>query len=88
MTFVNNAAVYITSSEQGNSAFTHNLGSVIETYNTDLYMSGNVLFEYNKAEKGAAVETFRWFSTSSYIPICLLDFRTILLTHMEELFMA
>ena len=33
MTFVNNAAVYITSSEQGNSSFTHNLGSVIETYN-------------------------------------------------------
>ena len=56
MTFVNNAAVYITSSEQGNSAFTHNLGSVIELYNTDLYMSGNVLFEYNKAEKGAAMK--------------------------------
>ena len=56
MTFVNNAAVYITSSEQGKSAFTHNLGSVIETYNTDLYMSGNVSFEYNKAEKGAAMK--------------------------------
>ena len=56
LTFVNNAAVYITSSEQGKSVFTHNLGSVIETYNTDLYMSGNVSFEHNKAEKGAAMK--------------------------------
>ena len=56
MTFVNNAAVYITSSEQGKSAFTRNLGSVIETYNTDLYMSGNVSFEYNEAEKGATMK--------------------------------
>ena len=56
LTFVNNAAVYITSSEQGRSVFTHNLGSVIEMYNTDLYMSGNVSFEHNKAEKGAAMK--------------------------------
>ena len=56
LTFVNNAAVYITSSEQGKSVFTHNLGSVIEMYNTDLYMSGNVSFEHNKAEKGAAMK--------------------------------
>ena len=50
MTFVEVAAVYLSDSN-----FTHNVGSVIEAYDTDVYMSGNVSFLYNSGSNGAAL---------------------------------
>ena len=51
LTFINTAAVHITMTD-----FTRNYGSVIEAYNTDVYMSGNIIFEYNTAVNGAAMK--------------------------------
>ena len=50
MTFVEVVAVYLSDSN-----FTHNVGSVIEAYDTDVYMSGNVSFQYNSGSNGAAL---------------------------------
>ena len=50
LTFVDVAAVYLSDSN-----FTHNIGSVIEAYDTDVYMSGNVIFQYNSGSNGAAL---------------------------------
>ena len=50
LTFVNLAAVYLFDSN-----FTRNIGSVIEAYDTDVYMSGNVSFQYNSGSNGAAL---------------------------------
>ena len=50
LTFVEVAAVYLSDSN-----FTHNVGSVIEAFNTDVYMSGNVIFQYNSGSNGAAL---------------------------------
>ena len=58
MTFVRIAAVYISSTEQGKTSFANNLGSAIEAFNTNVYMSGNVLFEYNVASTGAAIKLY------------------------------
>ena len=49
-TFVDVAAVYLSDSN-----FTHNVGSVIEVFDTDVYMSGNVIFQYNFGPNGAAL---------------------------------
>ena len=51
LTFINTAAVHIAT-----TVFTRNYGSVIEAYNTDIYMSGNITFEYNTAVNGAAMK--------------------------------
>ena len=50
LTFVDVAAVYLSDTH-----FTRNVGSVIEAYETDLYMGGNVLFQYNYGSNGAAL---------------------------------
>ena len=50
LTFVDVAAVYLSDSN-----FTRNIGSVIEAYDTDVYMSGNVYFQYNSGPNGAAL---------------------------------
>ena len=50
LTFVDVAAVYLSDTH-----FTRNVGSVIEAYNTDVYMSGNVSFQYNYGSNGAAL---------------------------------
>ena len=50
LTFVDVAAVYL-----ADSNFTHNVGSVIEVFDTDVYMSGNVIFQYNYGPNGAAL---------------------------------
>ena len=50
LTFVEVAAVCLT-----DSTFTRNIGSVIEAYDTDVYMSGKVLFRYNSGSNGAAL---------------------------------
>ena len=50
LTFVDVAAVYLSDSN-----FTRNIGSVIEAYDTDVYMSGNVSFRYNSGSNGAAL---------------------------------
>ena len=50
LTFVDVAAVYLSDSN-----FTRNIGSVIEAYDTDVYMSGNVSFQYNSGSNGAAL---------------------------------
>ena len=50
MTFVDVAAVYLSDTN-----FTQNSGSVIEAYDTDVYMSGNILFQYNSGSSGAAL---------------------------------
>ena len=51
LTFINTAAVHIAMTD-----FTRNYGSVIEAYNTDVYMSGNITFEYNTAVNGTAMK--------------------------------
>ena len=50
LTFVDVAAVYLSDTH-----FTRNVGSVIEAYDTDVYMSGNVHFQYNSGSNGAAL---------------------------------
>ena len=50
LTFVDVAAVYLS-----DTRFTSNVGSVIEAYDTDVYMSGNVHFQYNYGSNGAAL---------------------------------
>ena len=55
MTFVEIASAHISSTDEGESVFTHNVGSAVEAYNSDVYMSGNVLFEYNFGLNGAAL---------------------------------
>ena len=50
LTFVDLAAVYLSGTK-----FTHNVGSVIEAYDTDVYMSGNVSFQHNYGSNGAAL---------------------------------
>ena len=50
MIFVDVAAVYLSDTN-----FTHNVGSVIEAYNTDVYMSGNIWFNYNCGSNGATL---------------------------------
>ena len=55
MTFVQIAYVEISSTEEGKTVFSHNLGSAVEAYNSNVYMSGTVFFEYNFASNGAAL---------------------------------
>ena len=50
LTFVDVAAVYLSDSN-----FIRNIGSVIEAYDTNVYMSGNVSFQYNSGPNGAAL---------------------------------
>ena len=50
LTFVDVAAVYLS-----DTRFSRNVGSVIEAYDTDVYMSGNVLFQNNYGSNGAAL---------------------------------
>ena len=65
LTFVDVAAVYLSDSN-----FTRNTGSVIEAYNTDVYMSGNVSFQYNSGPNGSSsttVGSILPFSVSKFV---------------------
>ena len=55
MYMINIAYVEISSTEEGKTVFSHNLGSAVEAYNSNVYMSGTVFFEYNFASNGAAL---------------------------------
>lgn len=37
------------------TTFSHNLGSVIDAFSTDVYLKGNIVFSNNKASKGPAI---------------------------------
>ena len=50
VTFVQIAAAYLSDTN-----FTHNVGSAIEAYDTDVYMNEKVFFQYNSGSSGAAL---------------------------------